>query len=981
MSPIAAVLLLAMLCPLLGGLPLIDGLVAIATGRRLSQTGTGNVSVSAAFYHGGTTIGVLAVLIEAGKGIAAVLLARTLLPNSSAWELFALLLLVLGRYAWGRGAGITNAAWGCILHDWRVGFMTALIGGVGFTLVRERQLGRALVLILYPSILWILEPHAVGRVLAAMTLSVALGLIYKYMPDDLTLPAAGARPQSRTVFRFFQGDRALHTLNDRLDPAIAGNKAAALAQLLAWGYPVPPGWVLPAGDDPAPLLAALEPDLDFPFIVRSSAPGEDSETAVAAGIYESIGNLTDRESLAAAILQCQQSYNRTNAVQYRRDREQTDAAMAVLVQRQICGVYSGVAFSRDPVDPLSEAVAIEALPGGADRVVSGRETPQQYRVSFAPAGGTEISGPDNIPASLLTQVACIARELEGRYHGIPQDVEWTFDGDNLWLLQTRPIGTLRPIWTRKIAAEVIPGFIRPLTWSLNRPLTCGVWGDLFRIVLGPARAADLDFSETATLHYSRAYFNATLLGQIFLRMGLPPESLEFLTQGAKFSKPPLASTLRNLPGLLRLLQRELQLERDFNQDDCLLFQPVLQRLGDLPPNPDRPCNPRESLAEIALLRERLQQATYYNILAPLSFALRQALLKTSDRELDFTIAPEVSSLRELAAIAVEARNLLPHDNRENLCHCPSLFATIAETADGDSILKQFDAWLARYGYLSEAATDIAVPRWLEHPGPVRELFAQYFCDVNLDSGVSSVVSTPPPQPQHPNERQGRWQGRRVQQRLLLKARVAEVYNRLIAHLRWQLVVLARDWCDRGFLAAPEDIFFLEWEEVCHLAGMEGPANQQALQEQLQERLQRRRARFAEDRSIERVPAVLYGDSPSATSLLNLATPRPQRSLQGIPASPGEVTGVVRVLQNLQGGADLHAGTILVVPYTDAGWAPLLARSGGIVAEVGGRLSHGAIVAREYGIPAVMDVTAATQLLSDGQTVRLDGRRGLIEILD
>jgi len=377
MSPIAAVLLLAILCPLLGGLPLIDGLVAIVTGRRLSQTGTGNVSVSAAFYHGGTTVGVLAVLIEAGKGIAAVLLARTLLPNSSAWELFALLLLVLGRYCWGRGAGITNAAWGCILHDWRVGFMTALIGGVGFTLVRERQLGRALILILYPSILWMLEPHAVGRVLAAMTLSVALGLIYKYMPDDLTLPAAGARPQSRKVFRFFQGDRALHTLNNRLDPAIAGNKAANLSQLLAWGYPVPPGWILPAGDDPTPLLAALEPDPNFPFIVRSSAPGEDSEAAAAAGIYESIGNLTDRESLAAAILQCQQSYNRSHAVQYRRDRQQSDAAMAVLVQRQIQGVFSGVAFSRDPVDPLSEAVAIEALPGGADRVVSGRETPRQ----------------------------------------------------------------------------------------------------------------------------------------------------------------------------------------------------------------------------------------------------------------------------------------------------------------------------------------------------------------------------------------------------------------------------------------------------------------------------------------------------------------------------------------------------------------------------------------------------------------------------
>ena len=102
--------------------------------------------------------------------------------------------------------------------------------------------------------------------------------------------------------------------------------------------------------------------------------------------------------------------------------------------------------------------------------------------------------------------------------GIPQDIEWSFDGQQLWVLQSRPITTLLPIWTRKIAAEVIPGVIRPLTWSINRPLTCGVWGDLFTTVLKD-RAADIDFSQTATLHYMRAYFNATLLGDIFYSDG------------------------------------------------------------------------------------------------------------------------------------------------------------------------------------------------------------------------------------------------------------------------------------------------------------------------------------------------------------------------------------------------------------------------------------------------------------------------------
>jgi pyruvate,water dikinase len=174
----------------------------------------------------------------------------------------------------------------------------------------------------------------------------------------------------------------------------------------------------------------------------------------------------------------------------------------------------------------------------------------------------EVEASGDVPQALIREVAYLARQLERQFHGIPQDIEWSYDGQTLWLLQSRSITTLQPIWTRKIAAEVIPGIIRPLTWSINRPLTCGVWGEIFTLVLGE-RAAGLDFNETATLHFSHAYFNATLLGQIFLRMGLPPESLEFLTRGAKFSKPPFSSTLQNVPGLMRLLGTRIEFGKRF----------------------------------------------------------------------------------------------------------------------------------------------------------------------------------------------------------------------------------------------------------------------------------------------------------------------------------------------------------------------------------------------------------------------------------
>ena len=102
---------------------------------------------------------------------------------------------------------------------------------------------------------------------------------------------------------------------------------------------------------------------------------------------------------------------------------------------------------------------------------------------------------------------------------------------------------------------------------------------------------------------------------------------------------------------------------------------------------------------------------------------------------------------------------------------------------------------------------------------------------------------------------------------------------------------------------------------------------------------------------------------------------------GIPASQGQIQGRVKILRSLQGANNIDKNTILVVPYTDYGWAPVLVQAGGLISEAGGKLSHGAIIAREYGIPAVMDVRGATYLLQDGQPVRIDGYKGTVEIME
>jgi pyruvate,water dikinase len=385
------------------------------------------------------------------------------------------------------------------------------------------------------------------------------------------------------------------------------------------------------------------------------------------------------------------------------------------------------------------------------------------------------------------------------------------------------------------------------------------------------------------------------------------------------------------------------------------------------------------LTRIGTVLALLKIATYYSILAPLSAALRKAIAKVPDHQIDNGDTPEVAALRELQELARKAEGRgqkdgetgrqgegeIPPDSTTPRSQSPipttpaDWFAILAETPDGEAILAEFDRILERYGYLSEVGTDIAVPTWREEPQPVRELFTQ-FC------------LNPAPVPEMPQSQNRK--NRRVQQRFRLKGRVTEIYSRLLAELRWSFVALEQHWLETGLLQQPEDIFFLEFEEVRHLLQQQDTVTAA----DVAERIAQRRLQLERDRQLD-APYLIYGDDPPVP-LLETRHWQVSERLQGIAASPGQAEGRVRIVRSLQTLPDIDRSTILVVPYTDSGWAPLLARAGGLIAEVGGRLSHGAIVAREYRIPAVMDVHNATQRLRDGQLIRIDGQQGIVEIL-
>lgn len=955
----------------LGAIPLTDLSVKLLTGVDLKAVGTGNVSVSAAFTHGGRLAGIVAVCGEIGRGIAPVIIAQILLPDYPPGQLFGLIALVLGRYCFAQGGGITNVTWGLFVYSPWVTLSIAITGVTLWQLAvrlcpqypdQARRWGGSLGCLTGAGWIWFWHqwpqplPLSGLEVLAGGILSILIVAINLRQADDLAL----VRTQS------------LVSLKQRLQGQIHGNKATRLAELQQAGFPVPVGWVIPATlSSPTPDQTSVTPTLNisrlirsltphFPLIVRSSAIGEDSDSNSAAGQYLTIGPVNKPLELQDAIDRCIQSYWQPPAIAYRQHRNLTHTGIAILIQPYLTGEVSGVLFTRHPLDGGSQMI-IEALPGNAETVVTGQVTPLHLEIDISPDHGSleqqlnpgESSRPSWLTLDLITQLVEQGKALEAFFHGIPQDIEWTWDGKTLWILQSRPITNLRPIWTRTIAAEVIPGAIHPLTWSINRPLTCGVWGNIFTLVLGE-KAQSLDFTETATLLGSHAYFNATLLGEIFRMMGLPEQGLEFLIRGQKMGKPPIKNILPSLPGLWRLIQKEFSLVQDFERDETDIFRPALQQLAQVEyqhfapePNPDL-ISPQTLLRQIENILEWLKPITYYNILGPIGLAIRRSIFQVPESWLPTETYPEIRSIQDLQTLATK---LTPSHSDPEISQ---------SFADDPTLQQEFNSWLSEYGYLSEVGTDISVLTWREEP----EKFQTLLWTLHQKNDLSTQKTLK----SSPQTSWERWRFSQCQKQSLIKGKIAEIYSRFLAHLRWHFLELETYGLNAQILDQPGDIFYL------HLSEIQAWINQGETTE-LKPNIHRRREALARDRQ-RSVPMIVYGN------LLPEITTEPQvmantAILQGIPASAGTVEGVIKICHSTATIIS-EPDAILVVPYTDAGWIPLLLQAKAIIAEVGGQLSHGAIIAREYGIPAIMNLTHATTLLQEGERVRVNGYRGTVE---
>ncbi|MEG5171225.1 glycerol-3-phosphate acyltransferase [Microcoleus sp. B3-D7] len=969
--PLGTIALLLAASFSLGALPLTGWAVRVFSRRDLRALGTGNVGVSAAFIHGGKLAGIAAVLAEIARGILPVLAGRFCFPDAPAIAIALLIPLVAGRYAIARGGGVTNAVWGLLVFSPPMAVSSGLWGLLVWGLAqrwwgegdRARLFASRCGCLCTPIWVWVWR-QSMPEFLAAAGLALLLAAINFSQGDDMALSKSDQ----------------LFSLDDSLDAAICGDKAAKLSQLKRAGFNVPSGWILSQearighrasgighrgnSDElsiPNAFIHNLKSHIPNRMIVRSSAAGEDGDTSSAAGQYQTIGPVFTEAELLDAINRCRQSYWTSEAVAYRRQRQLPDTQIAVLIQPYIDSEFAGVMFSRNPLDGGSQVI-IEALPGGAEAVVGGQYTPVHLEIDFSKPELlekqlNELQSNSIIAQSIIVELAKQAQAIEAFFHGIPQDIEWSWDGEKVWILQSRPITNLQPFWTRTIAAEVIPGAIRPLTWSINRPLTCGVWGEIFQVVLGD-RASGLNFNETATLLGSHAYFNATLLGEIFRMMGLPEQGLEFLLRGQKMGKPPLGKILPNLPGLWRLVQRERALNAEFKGDRTSIFLPALQSLEKK--EGSSATDLTELLERAEQIQEWLKPITYYNILGPIGLAIRKAIFRVSDEWLDNDSAPEIASVRALQQLAHKLRQAAVSQHDETVS-----VANLAQTfAENPALQADFEKWLDVYGYLSEVGTDIAVPTWREQPEIYQKLLITMAQKAETNLVEKRKLGLTFGQ---------KWRLDKCQARAIVKNEISEIYARLLAHLRWTFLEIEACGLAMQVFQESGDIFYLEFGEIQQWIRSGASLS-------FQETIRERRDRLVADRD-RQIPPVVYGNllPNSQTRAIELATSEETNIIQGIPASIGRVEGFVKICRTAS--TDLGENAIAVVPYTDAGWAPLLLGATAIIAEVGGQLSHGAIIAREYKIPAVMNISEATTRLRDGQKVRVDGYLGTVELLE
>ena len=706
------------------------------------------------------------------------------------------------------------------------------------------------------------------------------------------------------------------------DAATAGHKAANLGLLAQQGFPVPHGVVVEAGEPdealPARVAEALSVLGDGPLAVRSSALAEDLEDASFAGQYETVLGVSGQAAVLDAVRHVRRTAADERVVAYRRAHgPEGDDGVAVLLQRMVASEASGVAFTANPLTGIREETVVTATHGLGEALVGGEAAGEQWVVRAGVAVRDRRAPSAVLDEAQALAVAELARRVETAFDGVPQDIEWAFADDELYLLQARPMTALPD----------------PVTWESPLP---GGWTRNFRIGewLPEPITPLCDTWLLPRMEQRYAEMARELLGVY------PTPPLHVTINGWYFHTPIGTGGIGSMVNILRrpkVLWAFVQGKRP-QVADRLVFEPEIQRWrADLLPR-------------------------------------YQALVERHSAQVDTADEATLTAIvDEVAAVAGEYLQSI------------SMVAGNAWKVEG-----VLAAFYARHLRPTLGGSHQTLVSGLEPPRPIApyaiqslDWFRPTAGELGISGGVPQAHSSLVDE-RHRAEGACRAaltpkQRAHFDQLLALAQKYARIREEQVLYLTlgWPLMrrALARlgDSCvRRGVIGRAEDVYFLERDELLS-------------DESRVSSVAERRMLWARHRKL--CPPLVVGTMPKFVTKMQTDAFTPMRSpaerrpgmLEGMPASAGRAQAVARVILDLADTDRLGDGEILVTSATTPAWTPLFARAAAVVTDGGSLAAHASLVAREYGIPAVVALVDATQRIRDGQSITVDGSAGLVEL--
>jgi rifampicin phosphotransferase len=778
---------------------------------------------------------------------------------------------------------------------------------------------------------------------------------------------------------------------------------------------------------------------DAAVAVRSSATAEDLAYASFAGQQDTYLNVVGSAAVLDAVRRCWASLWTDRAVSYRNANgiDHRGVALAVVVQRMIDAAVAGVMFTANPVTGNRNETVIDASPGLGEAVVSGAVNPDHFivnaidrrivtrglgdkrvMITSLPEGGTErreladASSEASLDNEQLLRLVDLGQQVQ-RHYGAPQDTEWALDSaGRIWLTQARPITTLypqarthRPGLRVLMCLSLAQGLTRPITpmgISAIRLIGTSV-ATIFRLPL-PAEP----LAGPPALHAVGQRIYVDMTSVLRNRIGRRAVIAIFGVMEARAST--VLKKLAERPEFSIIDSRDHTVLRRIAAALIRNKLPVRAALGL--------ANPEWAYRGIAAAEHRLRRA------------LTLPANATSSQRLDFVearlgqlflIMPRTAAfpLGGLLMLAVARRLLrdvaqpgelqevlrgLPHNITTEMdlelweltqqirddqasrtvftdLGVPDLVQRYRERALPPVAQRGLQGFLRRFGHRAVAEIDIGMPRWSDDPSHLLGVISNYLrlTESDLDPGsqfragearAEAMITSLTSRVAERSRLRARLAGgtlHRVRQLLGLREAPKFLLTVALGMMREHLKAVGRELAAAKMIDQVDDVFFLDL----------GDARRGLAGEDLRALVVERREAYQQELKRRHIPRLLLSDGTEPEAVAAEAA-RTDGALAGSPASAGTVTGRARVVLDPV-GAHLEPGEILVAPSTDPGWTPLFLTAGGLVMEMGGSNSHGAVVAREYGIPAVVGVPHATHKIETGQLITVDGAAGLVSL--